>query len=164
MNLDRPDTLHLQAAQGWLELGTHLEANEELERITPTMRAHPDVLRVRHDVYAAAKKWEMAAEIAQALCRVVPDKPFGFVHLAYALHELKRTKEAWNVLLPIVDRFPEEYIIRYNLACYACQLGDLKGAWAWLEKAIDMAGSKDVKLMALQDSDLEPLWTQITEI
>ncbi len=28
-----PDSLHLQAAQGWLELGNHIEANEELENI-----------------------------------------------------------------------------------------------------------------------------------
>jgi len=38
----------------------------------------------------------------------VPDSPFGFVHLAYALHELRGTKEAWNVLLPVVDKSPDE--------------------------------------------------------
>jgi hypothetical protein len=31
--LQPPDSLHLQAAQGWLELGDHVEANEELECI-----------------------------------------------------------------------------------------------------------------------------------
>jgi len=30
------DVRHLEAAQGWLELGNHLEANEELEKITLT--------------------------------------------------------------------------------------------------------------------------------
>jgi hypothetical protein len=33
--IEPPDSLHLLAAQGWLELGNHLEANEELEKITP---------------------------------------------------------------------------------------------------------------------------------
>jgi hypothetical protein len=45
--LEPPDSLHLQAAQGWLELGSHIEANEELEKIAPQLRAHPDVLKVR---------------------------------------------------------------------------------------------------------------------
>jgi hypothetical protein len=29
------------AAQGWLELGNHIEAIEELENIAPQLRAHP---------------------------------------------------------------------------------------------------------------------------
>jgi tetratricopeptide (TPR) repeat protein len=80
---------------------------------------------------------------------MVPDSPFGWIHHAYALHELKHTQEAWNVLLPVVDKFPKEYIMRYNLACYACQLGNLKEARDWLKKAIDLADRKEVKLMAL---------------
>jgi hypothetical protein len=55
-------------------------------------------------------------------------------------------------------------IIRYNLACYACQLGNLKEARHWLKRAIDLAGTKQVKLMALEDPDLEPLCKQIGEI
>jgi hypothetical protein len=55
-------------------------------------------------------------------------------------------------------------MMRYNLACYACQLGNLKGAKAWLGKAIDLAGKKDIRLMALDDPDLEPPWSQIGKI
>ena len=39
-----PDSMHLEAAQGWLELGNHEEANEELELIDAPLRVHPDVL------------------------------------------------------------------------------------------------------------------------
>jgi len=39
--LQHPDTFHLQAALGWLEVGNHLEANEELEKITSSLRTHP---------------------------------------------------------------------------------------------------------------------------
>ena len=45
--LEPPDSFHLEAAVGWLELGNHLEANEELDQITASLRAHPDVLLVR---------------------------------------------------------------------------------------------------------------------
>ena len=80
------------------------------------------------------------------------------------MHDLKRTKEAWNALLPVVDKFPDDPIIRYNLACYACQLGDLKEAWTWLQAAIDLASKTDIRKMALDDPDLEPLWNKIGEI
>ena len=46
--LEPQDQHHLAAAQGWFELGDHLEANEELERITASNRAHPAVLEVRY--------------------------------------------------------------------------------------------------------------------
>jgi tetratricopeptide (TPR) repeat protein len=95
---------------------------------------------------------------------VLPDNSFGWKHWAYALHELKRTKEAWGVLIPVVDKFPDDYIISYNLACYCCQLGKRKEAFQWLWKAIDLAGKKDIRLMALDDPDLEPLWPDISEI
>jgi len=35
------DRHHLQAAEGWLELGNHLEANEEPEKITPQLAHDP---------------------------------------------------------------------------------------------------------------------------
>jgi hypothetical protein len=34
--LEPPDHKHLEAAQGWPELGNHLEANEELDHISLT--------------------------------------------------------------------------------------------------------------------------------
>jgi tetratricopeptide (TPR) repeat protein len=95
---------------------------------------------------------------------MVPDEPFGWIHLAYALNELKRTREAWNVLLSIADKFPDQDVIPYNLACYAAQLGRLKEAKQWLELAIEMADSKEVKQVALDDPDLEPLRKEIGEL
>jgi hypothetical protein len=44
---DIPDIHHLRTAVGWLELGNHLEADAELDNITPVLRAHPDVLEIR---------------------------------------------------------------------------------------------------------------------
>jgi tetratricopeptide (TPR) repeat protein len=160
-SLAPPDTLHLLAAQGWLELGNHIEANEELENITPELRAHPAVLGVRWEIYAAAKKWEATLDIAAALIQLDPDDPLGWVHRSFALHELKRTAEARDNLLRVVDKFPASATMRYNLACYECQLGRLKQAKNWLEKAFEVGESKKIKLMALGDPDLEPLWREI---
>jgi tetratricopeptide (TPR) repeat protein len=159
--LQPPDSFHLEAAAGWLELGNHLEAHEELACISPKMRAHPYVLEARWKVYAKAKKWEMAADVAQALTIVLPEDSYGWNQWAFSLHELKRTKEAWDVLEPIADQFRNNHVIRYNLACYSCQLGNLKEALRWLEKAIELAGNEDIRTVALDDPDLEPIKNRI---
>jgi hypothetical protein len=44
--LQPPDSHHLSAAIGWIGLSHCQEANEELEKIVPGLRAHPDVLEV----------------------------------------------------------------------------------------------------------------------
>jgi predicted Zn-dependent protease len=160
-SLEPPDIHHLNAAEGWLGLGNVSEAEQELTRLTTTVHSHPEVLRVRYHLYAKTKKWSRAAETAEVICGIVPGSPFGWIHLAFALHELRRTREAYNVLIPVVDRFAEEYVIRYNLACYSCQLGELEEARAWLKKAIALAGKDTIKEMAGTDPDLQTLRTEI---
>jgi len=51
--------------------------------------------------------------------------------------------------------------MRYNLACYECQLGNLERAKLWLERAATMSNPKEIKSMALDDPDLKPLWQEI---
>lgn len=41
--------------------------------IKAQLRAHPDVLKVRWQIYAMAKKWEATLEIAAALIQLDPD-------------------------------------------------------------------------------------------
>jgi predicted N-acetyltransferase YhbS len=159
--LQPPDTMHLLAAQGWFELGNHVEANEELESITPQNRTHPGVLEVRWAIYAAAKKWEAALDIASALIQLMPDHSVGWIHRSFALRELNRTAEARDNLLPVLEKFPDDAIMRYNLACYECQLGNLEQAKDWLEKAFRIGKARKMKSMALEDPDLEPLWKHI---
>ena len=153
--------MHLQAAQGWFELGDHLEANEELEQMSPQNHAHPAVLEVRWAIYAAAKKWEAALNITTTFIQLAPEHPFGWLHRSFALHELNRTAEARDNLLTVLDRFPGESVLRYNVACYECQLGRLEQAKHWLEKAFKMGNPRRMKLAALEDPDLEPLWKEI---
>lgn len=71
--LEPPDTHHLLAADGWLELGNFQEANEELDKIILDFRTHPVVLSVRYEIYAKSKKWDEAAEIAGALVKLIPE-------------------------------------------------------------------------------------------
>jgi predicted Zn-dependent protease len=152
---------HLDAAEGWLELGNFLEAEEELDQIAPQFRSDPEVLRVRCRIYVAARKWSWAAEIAHAIAKLAPEDSYGFMQLADALHQMKRTKEAREVLMSIVHRFPDDYLMRYNLACYSSQLGDIIEARDWLLRAFELPGGSDLRHRALSDPNLEPAWQPI---
>lgn len=164
MRIEPPDNHYLNAAQGWLELGNHLEANEELERITPSLRAHQLVLELRWQIYAKAMDWETCVQIGEALVKSAPDFPEGWINRSYALHELKRTQAAADKLEAAADLFPSVWNIPYNLACYASQLGQLEEAREWLRDAFDLDVTKRTKIMALDDPDLEPLWQAIGQM
>jgi len=56
---------------------------------------------------------------------------------------------------------PTLKIIRYNLACYECQLGRLEQAKSWLQKSFELGDPRKIKLMVLEDPDLELLWAKI---
>ena len=155
------ERFHLVAATGWLELGNWKEGVLELDQIGPELQNHPDVLRVRWALASAAKDWQRAVEFASALAQKEPDDSFGFIHQAYALHEMRRTREAWDLLSAVAGKFPKEYLIQYNLACYACQLGERDKALAFLGKAFKLGGTRDVRGMALKDPDLAPLRREI---
>jgi tetratricopeptide (TPR) repeat protein len=156
-----PDSHHLRAAQGWLELGNHREAAAELEQVSPSSANHPDVLEVRWGIAAAAKNWNACIEIASTLVKVAPRSAAGWIQRSFALHELARTKEAAEQLLPAAKLFPDNWLLRYNLACYACQMGKEAEAWDWLQNAFELGDERQIRLMALEDRDLKPLHKKI---
>ena len=163
-SLGWPDSHHLSAAEGWLELGNHLEVDAEVDKISPTLRTHPAVLRLRWHIRGQANRWNEALEVAEALVRLLPGNAESWLHRSVALHKLERTREARDQLLPAVPLFPDGDAIRYDLACYECQLGHLPEAKAWLEKAFAIDHTKSLKLEALKDPDLESLWKHIGEL
>lgn len=159
--LQPPDSFHLVAAQGWLGLGNHLEANAELEKITARLRSHPDVLEVRWEISAHAKQWEACVDIAEAIIKLDRKRPTGWINRSFALRELNRTQEAFDKLRPVVDRFSKVWTIPYNLACYCAQLGRLYECANWFHKAIAI-DEHSVKRAALDDPDLKPLWDSMS--
>ena len=146
--LEPSDAFHVRAAEGWLELGNHVEAAEELAKVAPEQSSHPAVLTLQWNIYEAKNKWESALEIATALIRLNPEEVVGWLHRSYALHKLQRTPEARDNLLGVIDRFQFSAPIHYSLACYECQLGRLKEARPWLERAFDLDDGEETKLAA----------------
>jgi tetratricopeptide (TPR) repeat protein len=158
---DPPDLHHLRSAQGWLELGNHLEANADLDRIVVSLQNHPAVLLLRWNVAALAKQWDHCINLAKTLIRLVPDQEQGWINLGNSLYFSGRTQEAYDCVKPVRERFPKSPIVPYNLACYACQMGWMEEAKSWLDKAFALDVDRALKLKALEDPDLEPLWRKL---
>jgi len=142
-------------------LGDCSEARAELEKIQTKLRTHPDVLEVSWHLAAQEKKWEVCLSVARLLIQHVPERLSGWVNLSFALHELKMTRDAWDSLFAVADKFPGEPTIAYNLACYGAQLGRLWEAEQWLKKAFKSGNAEVLKDLALEDDDLKPLWEKI---
>lgn len=106
---------------------------------------------------AYEKNWSSSLDIAVELIKVAPERVNGWVNRSYSLHELGRTQEALDGLRAVVARFPKDSIIPYNLACYACQLGDEVGAQNWILLATRLRPKEEVRAMGLEDPDLKPL-------
>lgn len=162
--LNYPDRHQALAAEGWFELGCPEEAMAALRQLSAEAAQHPEVLELHWRVLARQRNWTEALEIARRMTETAPDRPESWIHRSFTLHELQRTFEAWTVLLPVAPRFPKDSIIPYNLACYACQLGDLKVARDWLDRAVRMRPKDEIKAMALTDPDLAPLRPYVEQL
>jgi hypothetical protein len=159
--LPHADAQHVRAAQGWLDLNNSLEAADELAKIAPESRLHPDALEVQWKVLAAGTKWEASLCVADAITKVAPERASGWIMKSLSLRGLDRIQEAFDVLFPIVGDFRHVPAIAYDLACYACRLGRVDEAWSWLEKACKADGTGRFEEMALSDLDLKPLWPKL---
>lgn len=159
--LTQAERFQLDAAEGWLMLGNALEAHEELEKLPGDLAYHPAVLSMRWQVYAAARWWEAAYVVSKALCELAPGSSEAWVCQANTLRNYKGVFDAWMLLLGIVKKFPGEPVIRYNLACYAAQMGLLEESCAWLVQAFEMEEAIELKVAAVCDPDLQPLWDRI---
>ena len=164
--LDSPDIHHLRAAEGWFELGNEAEAFRELENISSAEKDHPAVLELRFQIFASKKEWDSCRDIARKITEQLPGFAGGWLHLAYATRRATGGSEqaAYDILEPVSATFPDEPTIPYNLACYVCQLGKLPEARRWLKRALAIGDKKVLKLMALKDADLKPLWDEIPKL
>jgi len=160
-DLPFPDAHHVRAAAGWMELGDPDSAAEELRHIRPEFEHSPEVLAVQWHLQSHRKDWEAALRTATELVRIAPKDVDGWIHRSFALHELGRTREASDRLLEAEPLFPEHPILRYNLACYACRVGDLDTARGWVVEVRRLTSAEFLRDIALDDPDLVPLHEEI---
>jgi len=136
-----------------------LEANAELDKIDPFNRAAPEVLALKVAIYRGLEKWELMQEIAKRLADFLPDNIQWMISLAYATRRADSIEAAKKVLLNAEPKFPKDAAIKYNLACYFCQTGDIQNAKKYLKRAFEI--DLNWRLAALEDEDLKPLWESL---
>ena len=92
--------------------------------------------------------------------KTASDRVWGWVHKAYA--QRRATGGGIEKAKPLLEEaaklFPDHDMIQYNLACYSAQLGQLDVAQEHLNKSYELGDAQQIKLMALDDEDLKPLW------
>jgi tetratricopeptide (TPR) repeat protein len=145
----------LLAATGYAELEMFQEAVTELEDIAAPANQSVPVLAIWLNIYQSWSKWTEAIAVANNLIEQAPDQSAWYVSLAYATRRASGLRLAREILLQAAARFPDCAIIQFNLGCYEAQLGAIKQARSYVERAIALDSS--FLLLADQDPDLEPL-------
>ena len=133
-----------------------------LEEIEPEDKTRTEVLGARAVLYIAAKKWDMAAAVASHLVKVEPENEAWWFNFAYAVRRAESVEKAEAILLRAQAIHPQVAMIAFNLACYASVSGRMEEAKERLRNAIDL--DKDIRILALDDEDLRPLWDWITRL
>jgi tetratricopeptide (TPR) repeat protein len=166
--LEPPDSHYLQAACGWLGLGDVAEAEAELAQISPSLRRHPEVLQVRWQLHARREEWPVCLDLAKSLTQIAPERRFGWIHLAFSLHRLSRTREALEILLYALDMFEPNATMAFYLSRCCCRLGRMFEGRTWLEKAFALVQQADerrrLKEQAIAEPDLAPLRAEIEKL
>ena len=99
MGLEPPDQQHWQAAVGYAELGMFTDADSELDKIDPFLRAAPEILALRVEIYQGLEKWELMAELTSRLTEFESDNPQWPVSLAYATRRANSIEAAKEILM-----------------------------------------------------------------
>jgi predicted Zn-dependent protease len=164
--LERADLPHaiwhrLEAVEGWLMLANPSEAKAELDQIPAEFGDDPNVLALQWRLAEATGQLHAAWQAAAKLCQLRPACAGVWICQANSLRGLRGVQAAADLLLTVADRFTEEPIVAYNLACYLAQLGNWQQSWNWLRSAFSSDANSHLKVLALLDPDLKPLWERI---
>ncbi len=143
---------HIDAAQGYLELGMTDEALAELERVAADDLRHGDVGELRVLILMRASRWSEALAACEALRADHPEISAGHIHGAFCLHELGRTEEAMQMLLDGPESLLRDPVYFYNLGCYHAVLGRPEEAHNYLQMSFNM--DEKLRDIARIDPDL----------
>lgn len=156
--LSTSDALVLRAAWGWLELGDFESAFEETADISPEYQNHPEVLRLRFDVYAKRKSFDACRETGVVLMEIAPAWAQSVLCYCRSVHWLGKSEEAYQLMSKHTTELPSNWEMVYDLACYAAMTERLAEAKQLLQSAYALVpDSSGLRAYALQDPDLESI-------
>jgi tetratricopeptide (TPR) repeat protein len=108
-----------------------------------------------------AKRWDEALAAAEELLRISPSALPAYIHGAFALHELRRTAEARDLLLKGPESLHNDPTFHYNIGCYEAVLGNREAALRSLRQSFALdAAYRD---FARRDPDLAVMREDLEE-
>lgn len=141
------------AAQGYLELEMPEEALREINSLPADVLREEGPLQVKMAIHLRLKHWHEALAICVELRRLYPEQTVGYVHGAFCLHEMGRTREAKELLLSGPPSLLQEPTYHYNLGCYDAVLGNLAEAQNHLKLSFQL--NEKFREIAKCDPDLK---------
>jgi hypothetical protein len=153
------DHKYRQTEENSQVMGSFFPAGDTL----PEFRYPSNTLETRWKACAKAAKWSLCLEIARSFATKMPECPLAWIYVAHSTQRVPggTVHMAYDVLLSAARKSPKEPLIFYGLAHYACKLDRLEEAAYWLERASEFGDSTQLRLMALRDADLEPIWQDL---
>lgn len=151
---------HFERAQGWLLLENHAAADRALRLIPAAFRERSEVVQFRAQLHLSAGRWARAVPLLRRLQKQEPTEPQYWVSLAFAVRRAESIAAAEKILLEARERFPQEAVIWFNLACYAAQQDRLTDTRNLLREAVHRESA--YRDLAKTDSDLAPLWNAVS--
>ena len=151
----------LLAAQGYLELGMVDEALAELSFLQELEIPDPEIVELRLHILMQGQRWDAALATAEELLRVSPDAVPAYIHGAFALHELGRTREARDLLLKGPSVLRNDPTFHYNIGCYEAALGNSESAMKSLQESFAM--DESYRDFALRDPDLITIRSEFSQ-
>ena len=147
---------HLAYATGYIALELHAEAHAELAHLSPELLEEPAALAVRIELAMSERNWQEVVMRSGELVNHDATVERPWITWAYALRELRLIADAQETLTAgarLIDN--PSPLVAYNLACYACLLGELDEARHLLASVY--ARDKKWREIARNDPDLAAL-------
>lgn len=149
----------LSRVDGFLDLHMREQAGRELDAIPSDFRGHAAVRRLQLRLLLDQQSWAEARDLARSIRDADPTTHDMWILLAYATRRCESVAAARRVLEEAAHKFPGVPVIRFNLACYACQSGQLDDARRLLHQAFVL--DRSFRETAQEDEDLRPLWSEL---
>jgi len=157
VNKKRPHQLepkvHWSRVTGYMQLGIIEEALIELAMLPDDDQWGKKKRAMRLEIFQQQKKWQEMAEVAHGLRMEFPEDVQWWIADAFATRRSQSIEQAREILLEGLVCHYEDATIRFNLACYACQLGSLGECMDFLKEAVKR--DERIKVMAMEDEDLK---------
>ena len=144
---------HWSRVTGYMQLGIIEEALIELAMLPDDDQWGKKKRAMRLEIFQQQKNWQEMAEVAHGLRMEFPEDVQWWIADAFATRRSQSIEQAREILLEGLVCHYEDATIRFNLACYACQLGSLGECMDFLKEAVKR--DKRFKVMAMEDEDLK---------